>query len=66
MATIGPRFPGEWAMRPPPDAILTIGRGIGSTAWRARVLTPGTTVPRFLVQMLPGHRACSHPPLRSG
>ena len=66
MTTILPRFTGEWAMRLQPAAILTICREIGYTAWRDRVLTPVTTVPLFLLQMLHGNTACSHLPHLSG
>jgi hypothetical protein len=66
LTTILPRFTGEWAMRLQPAAILTICREIGYTAWRDRVLTPVTTVPLFLWQMLHGNTACSHLPPLSG
>jgi hypothetical protein len=66
ITTILPRFTGEWAMRLPPEALLTICREIGYTAWRDRVLTPVTTVQLFLWQMLHGHTACSHLPHLSG
>jgi hypothetical protein len=60
------RFTGEWAMRLPPEAILTVCREIGYTAWRDRVLTPVTTVPLFLLQILHGNTACRHLPHLSG
>jgi hypothetical protein len=41
-------------------------REIGYTAWRDRVLTPVTTVPLFLLQVLHGNTACSHLPHLSG
>jgi hypothetical protein len=61
-----PRFPDEWAMWLHPDAILAVCREIGSTAWRDRLLTPVTTMPLFLRQILHGHTACSHLPHLSG
>ena len=64
--TILQRFSSEWAALLQPDAILTVCRDIGYTAWRDRVLTPVTTVPLFLLQMLHGHTACSHLPHLSG
>jgi Transposase DDE domain len=66
ITTILPRFTGEWAMLLQPDAILTVCREIGSTAWRDRVLTPATTMQLFVFQMLPGHTACRHLPHLSG
>jgi Transposase DDE domain len=66
MATIRQRFTGEWAVLLQPDAILTVCREIGYTAWRDRVLTPVTTVQLFLLQILHGHTACSHLPHLSG
>jgi hypothetical protein len=66
ITTILQRFTGEWAMRLQPDAILTVYRAIGYTAWRDRVLTPVTTMPLFLWQILHGHTACSHLPHLSG
>ena len=53
-------------MRLPPDAILTVCRAIGDTAWRDRLLTPVTTMPLVLWQMLHGHTAGSHLPHLSG
>jgi hypothetical protein len=64
--TILQRFSGEWAALLPPDAILTVCRDIGYTAWRDRVLTPVTTVQLFLLQILHGNTACSHLPQLSG
>ena len=64
--TILQRFSGEWAALLPPDAILTVCRDIGYTAWRDRVPTPVTTVQLFLLQILHGHTACSHLPHLSG
>ena len=66
ITTILQRFTGEWAMRLQPEALLTICREIGYTAWRDRVLTPVTTVQLFLWQMLHSHTACSHLPHLSG
>jgi hypothetical protein len=60
------RFPGEWATLLPPETILAVCREIGDTAWRARVLTPVTTVQLFLLQILHGNTACSHLPPLSG
>jgi hypothetical protein len=48
ITTILRRFTGEWAALLQPEAILTVCREIGYTAWRARVLTPVTTMPLFL------------------
>ena len=64
--TILQRFSGEWAALLQPDAILTVCRDIGYTAWRDRVLTPVTTVQLFLLQILHGNTACSHLPHLSG
>jgi hypothetical protein len=44
------------------EAILTVCREIGYTAWRDRVLTPVTTIHLFLLQILHGNTACSHLP----
>ena len=66
ITTILQRFTGEWAMLLHPAAILTRCREIGYTAWRARVLTPVTTVPLFLLQMLHGNTACRPLPHLSG
>ena len=49
-----------------PDAILAVCREISYIAWRARVLTPVTTVQLFLLQILHGNTACSHLPHLSG
>jgi hypothetical protein len=38
----------------------------GDTAWRDRVLTPVTTVPVFLLQILHGNTACRHLPHLTG
>jgi hypothetical protein len=45
--TILQRVTGEGAVLRPPEAMLTVGREIGETAWRDRGLTPVTTMPRF-------------------
>jgi hypothetical protein len=64
--TILRRFTGEWALRLQPEAILAVCREIGSSAWRARVLPPVTTMHLCLWQMLHGHTACRHWPQLSG
>src|SRR5918999_668417 len=66
MTTILQRFTGEWAVLLEADAILTVCREIGYTAWRDRVLTPVTTIHLFLLQILHGNTACSHLPHLSG
>jgi IS4 transposase len=66
ITTILQRFSGEWAVLLQPDAILTVCREIGYTAWRDRVLTPVTTVQLFLLQILHSNTACSHLPHLSG
>jgi hypothetical protein len=66
ITTILQRFTGEWAVRRQPEAILAVCREIGSTAWRDRVLTPVTTRPRCLWQMLHGPTACRHLPHLAG
>jgi hypothetical protein len=66
ITTILQRFTGEWATLLQPDAILAVCSEIGYTAWRSRVLTPVTTIPLFLLQLLHGHTACSHLPHLSG
>ena len=64
--TILPRFTGEGAMRLQPEALLTLCRESGYPAWRDRVLTPGTTRPLCLWQILHGNTACRHLPPLSG
>ena len=66
ITTILQRFTGEWAMRLQPEAILTVCREIGYTAWRDRMLTPVTTMQLFLLQILHGNTACRHLPHLSG
>src|SRR4030095_4208033 len=66
MTTILQRFSSEWAALLQPEAILTVCREIGYTAWRDRVLTPVTTMQLFLLQILHGTTACSHLPPLSG
>jgi hypothetical protein len=66
ITTVLQRFTGEWATLLQPDAILTLCREIGYTAWRDRVLTPVTTVQLFLLQILHGNTACRHLPHLSG
>jgi hypothetical protein len=60
------RLTGEWAALLPPEAILAVCGEVGSTGWRDRVLTPVTTVPLFLWQLLHGNTACRHLPHLSG
>jgi hypothetical protein len=48
MTPILQRLTGEWAMLLQPEAILTVCRELGYTAWRDRLLTPVTTVHLFL------------------
>jgi hypothetical protein len=60
------RFTTAWTALLHPDAILAACSQVGYTTWRDRVLTPVTTMPRFLWQMLHGNTACSHVPHRSG
>jgi hypothetical protein len=66
ITTILHRFTGEWAMRLPPEAILTVCGEIGYPAWRDRRRTPVTTMQLFLLQILHGNTACRHLPHRSG
>jgi hypothetical protein len=66
ITTLLPRVTGEWALLRQPEAIPAGCRELGYTAWRDRLLTPVTTMPLFLVQMLPGHTACRHLPHLSG
>jgi hypothetical protein len=66
ITTILRRFTGEWAMLLQPEAILTVCREIGYTAWRDRLLTLVTTTQLFLLQILHGNTACSHLPHLSG
>jgi IS4 transposase len=66
ITAILPRFTSEWAMLRQAEAILTVCREIGYTAWRDRLLTPVTTLQLFLLQILPGNTACSHLPHLSG
>ena len=60
------RFTGEWAMLLQPEAMLPVCREIGYTAWRDRMLTPVTTMPRFLLPSRHGNTAGSHLPHLSG
>jgi hypothetical protein len=64
--TIVQRFSGGWAALLHPEAILTVCREIGYTAWRDRVLMPVTTMQVFLLQILHGHTACRHLPHLTG
>src|SRR5262245_35813611 len=66
ITAIRQRCTGEWAARLPPEALLAVWSEIGDTGWRDHVLTPVTTVPLFLWQILPGHPACRHRPPLSG
>jgi hypothetical protein len=66
ITTILQRSTGEWSMLLQSDAILTVCREIGYTAWRDRGLTPVTTMQLFLLQILHGNTACRHLPHRSG
>jgi Transposase DDE domain len=66
ITTILQRFTGEWATLLQPDAILAVCSEMGYTEWRDRVLTPVTTMQRFLWQMLHGNTACRHLPHLSG
>jgi hypothetical protein len=66
MTTILPRFTGEWAVLLQPEAILTVCREIGYTAWHDHVLTSVTTMQLFLFQILHGHAVCRHLPQLSG
>jgi hypothetical protein len=60
------RFTSAWAALRQPDASLAVCHEIGYTGWRNRVLTPVTTMPLFLWQILHGHAACSHLPHLAG
>jgi hypothetical protein len=66
LTTILQRLTGEWAALLQPEAILTVCREIGYTAWRDRVLTLVTTMQVFLLQILHGNTDCSHVPHLSG
>ena len=59
MNTILQRFTGEWAVLLQPEAILTVCREIGYTAWRDRVLTLVTTIMQAAVG--PVHPAVQRP-----
>jgi hypothetical protein len=48
ITAILPRLTGEWAALLRPDAILAACAEVGYTGWRDRVLTPVTTMQRFL------------------
>lgn len=52
ITTVLQRFSGEWAALLQPNAILTVCREMGYTAWRDRVLTPVITVQLVLPQIL--------------
>jgi hypothetical protein len=66
MTTIRQHFTGEWAALRQPEAMLAACGEVGYPGWRDRILTPVTTMQRFLWQMLPGNTACSHLPHLSG
>ena len=53
ITTILQRFTGEWAMLLEADAILTVCREIGYTAWRDGMLTPVTIMQLFPVTDAP-------------
>jgi hypothetical protein len=60
------RVTGEWAALLQPAAILAVCSEMGYTAWRDRMLTPVTTMPLCLWQILHGNTACRHRPHLSG
>ena len=60
------RFKTAWATQWQPEAIIGACEEAGYTSWRDRVLTPVTTVQRFLLQILHGNTACRHLPHLSG
>jgi len=60
------RFKTEWAMQLQPEVIIGACEEAGYISWCNRVLTPVTTVPLFLLQMLHGNTACSQLPHLSG
>jgi hypothetical protein len=66
ITTILQRLTAEWAMLLQPEAILTVCREMGYTAWRDCLLTPGTTLQLSLLQILHGNTSCSHLPHLSG
>ena len=66
ITTILQRVTGEWAMLLQPEAILTVCRELGYTAWPDRMLTPVTTMQLFLLQILHDNTACRHLPHLSG
>jgi hypothetical protein len=66
ISAIRQRFTGEWAALLQPEAIFAACGEVGYTGWRDRVLTPVTTVPLFLLQILHGNTACRHLPHLSG
>jgi hypothetical protein len=65
ITTLLQRSTGEWAVLRQPETILAVCRDIGSTAWLDRVLTPVTTMPLLLLQILHGNTARCHRPHRS-
>jgi DDE family transposase len=66
LTTILQRFTTAWAALLQPEAILAACGEVGYIAWRHRVLTPVTTMPLFLLQILQGNTARSHLPHWSG
>ena len=62
ITVIRQRLTGEWASLRQPEAMLAACGEVGYPGWRDRVLTPVTTVQRFLWQILHGNTACSHLP----
>src|SRR3954447_16488793 len=66
VTTILQRFKTAWALQLQPDAIHTACQKAGYTAWRDRLLNPGTTVQLFRLQILHGNTACQHLPHLSG
>jgi hypothetical protein len=51
ITTILQRFTTEWTTLLQPEAILAVCGEIGYTGWRNRVLTPVTTMQRFLLEL---------------
>src|ERR1051326_169409 len=54
------QFQQHWLSQLAPDAILTACRSI-AYGWRERTLNPVTTIELFVVQILHGNTACTHP-----
>jgi hypothetical protein len=66
ITTVLTRLKTDWAAQLEPDVMMAVCREAGYTSWRDRVLTPVTTIQLFLLQILPGHTACSQAPHLSG